>query len=73
MWDETTTLLTGSRWKPKVKHLGAYWALLAGIVPEEASTFYRSSGGSCEFNRLTGSGAFDSRLCGTGNYWCGGV
>jgi hypothetical protein len=60
-----------------VKHIGAYWALLAGCVPA-----YRILGlinhldNTTEFNRthrIPALSADDPGYSGTGGYWCGGI
>jgi len=52
-----------------VKHIGAYWALLAGCVPPDRLT-------PAEFKRLhrvPALSADDPAFSPTGGYWCGGV
>jgi hypothetical protein len=60
-----------------MKHLGAYWALLAGCVPpERLEAFVAHLENPAEFNRphrIPALSADDPHYSGTGGYWCGGV
>ncbi len=61
----------------KMKHIGAYWSLLAGCVPPERMAGLLSHlENPGEFNRLhrvPALSADDPSYSGTGGYWCGGV
>lgn len=60
-----------------VKHIGAYWALLAGAVPRERlSGFIDHLDNPLEFkrpHRIPALSADDPDYSGTGGYWCGGI
>lgn len=60
-----------------MKHIGAYWALLAGIVPEDRMpSFVAHLDNPTEFNRvhrIPALSADDPSYSGTGGYWCGGI
>jgi len=60
-----------------VKHIGAYWALLTGCVPEDrARAFVAHLENPSEFkraHRIPALSADDPDYSGTGGYWCGGV
>jgi hypothetical protein len=62
---------------PPVKHIGAYWALLADCVPEgRMSLFIEHLENQDEFNRthrIPALSADDPCFSGTGDYWSGGV
>ena len=61
----------------KMKHIGTYWALLAGCVPSNRVTgFIGHLENPAEFNRahrIPALSADDPAYNGTGDYWCGGV
>jgi len=61
----------------KIKHIGAYWAILAGCVPKErAFGFLSHLVNPAEFMRvhcLPALSADDPSFSPTGDYWCGGV
>jgi hypothetical protein len=60
-----------------VKHIGAYWALLAGSVPSgQIPGFVAHLENPSEFNRahrIPALSADSDGYSGTGDYWCGGV
>jgi len=60
-----------------MKHIGAYWALLAGCVPpERLAAFISHLEDSSEFkrvHRVPALSADDPAFSSTGDYWCGGV
>jgi len=60
-----------------MKHIGAYWALLAGGVPaERVPGFVAHLENPAEFkraHRIPALSADDPAYSGTGGYWCGGV
>jgi hypothetical protein len=60
-----------------VKHIGAFWSLLAGCVPEELlPCFLAHLDNNAEFNRLhciPSLSADDPNYNADGDYWCGGV
>jgi len=60
-----------------VKHIGAYWALLAGCVPaNRLPEFVAHLDNPAEFkraHRIPALSADDPNFSGTGGYWCGGV
>ena len=60
-----------------IKHIGSYWALLAGIVPaERIPDFVAHLENPTEFNRahrIPALSADSEGYSGTGDYWCGGV
>jgi hypothetical protein len=60
-----------------VKHIGAYWALLAGSVPQDRLPhFINHLENKDEFNRthrIPALSADDPGFSETGDYWCGGV
>jgi hypothetical protein len=60
-----------------VKHIGAYWALLAGCVPVDSlSGFVAHLENPSEFNRnhrVPALSADDPDYSATGGYWCGGI
>jgi hypothetical protein len=61
----------------KMKHIGAYWALLAGSVPaNRLPGFVGHLENPAEFkraHRIPALSADDPAYNGTGDYWCGGV
>jgi mannosylglycerate hydrolase MGH1-like protein len=60
-----------------MKHIGAYWALLAGCTPDlQVPEFIAHLENAAEFNRvhrIPALSADDPNYGGMGNYWCGGV
>jgi hypothetical protein len=60
-----------------MKHIGAYWALLAGCIPDiHIPAFIAHLDNQSEFNRvhrIPALSADDPHYSGTGDYWCGGV
>jgi hypothetical protein len=60
-----------------VKHIGAYWALLAGCVPaDRMPDFVAHLENPAEFNRahrIPALSADDPNYSPTGDYWCGGI
>ena len=80
LWDDKTNFYY-DMWKTgelnMVKHVGAYWALLANVVPKDKlDAFVAHLENEAEFNRPTpvptlsaDSPNYDPR----GGYWCGGV
>ena len=60
-----------------VKHIGAYWALLAGGIPaDKVPGFVAHLKNPSEFNRahrIPALSADDPEYSSTGGYWCGGV
>jgi hypothetical protein len=80
MWDERTAFyydrLAGGKLS-RVKHIGAYWALLAAVVPpDRMQSFVAHLESTAEFNRphrIPALSADDPHYSPTGNYWCGGV
>lgn len=60
-----------------VKHIGAYWALLAGCVPaDRMPAFIAHLENPSEFkrtHRIPALSAADPAYNATGDYWCGGV
>ncbi len=60
-----------------VKHLGAYWSLIAGIVPKNRlDGFVAHLENENEFkrpNRIPTLSADHPKYCPTGGYWCGSV
>ncbi len=60
-----------------VKHIGAFWALLAGCTPEtHIPKLIAHLQNPVEFNRthrIPALSADDPDYSGTGDYWCGGV
>ena len=60
-----------------VKHIGAYWALLAGCVPRDRLPgFVAHLENPSEFkraHRIPALSADDPNYSGTGDYWCGGI
>jgi glycogen debranching enzyme len=60
-----------------MKHIGAYWALLAGSVPAgRAPDFVAHLDNPSEFkraHRIPALSADDPAFSGSGDYWCGGV
>ena len=60
-----------------MKHIGAYWALLAGCVPaERLEAFVAHLDNPAEFNRphrIPALSADDPSYSPTGDYWCGGI
>ncbi len=60
-----------------VKHIGAYWSLLAGCVPSDRlSGLLGHLENPSEFNRahrIPALSADDPDYSGAGDYWCGGV
>ena len=60
-----------------MKHIGAYWALLAGCIPDiHIPRFIAHLENPAAFNRvhrIPALSADDPHYSGTGDYWCGGV
>jgi hypothetical protein len=60
-----------------MKHIGSYWALLAGIVPpDRLPGFVAHLDNPAEFNRVhrvPALSADDPSYSGSGGYWCGGI
>jgi hypothetical protein len=60
-----------------IKHIGAYWALLAGCVPADRTLgFVSHLENPSEFkrvHRIPALSADSPGYSGTGNYWCGGI
>ncbi len=60
-----------------VKHIGAYWALLAGYVPaDRLPGFVAHLENPSEFkrvHRIPALSADNSNYSSTGDYWCGGI
>jgi hypothetical protein len=60
-----------------MKHIGSYWALLAGIVPaDRLPAFVAHLENPSEFNRahrVPALSADSKGYSGTGDYWCGGI
>ena len=60
-----------------LKHIGAYWALLAGCTPRQrVLDFVAHLDNPAEFNRphrIPALSADDPSYSGTGDYWCGGI
>ena len=60
-----------------VKHIGAYWALLAGCVPaDRISSFVAHLENPSEFkraHRIPALSADNPNYISTGDYWCGGI
>jgi hypothetical protein len=60
-----------------MKHIGAYWALLAGCVPaDRIHSFVAHLENPSEFkraHRIPALSADDPAYSSTGDYWCGGV
>ena len=80
MWDEEDGFYYDTRRDGKTtknKTIGAYWALLAGLVPENRrSRFISHLENEAEFNRPTRIptwAASNEYYCPTGGYWRGGV
>jgi hypothetical protein len=80
LWDEPTSYYYDRRRDGslgKVKTVGAYWALLAGIVPpERAERFIAHLENPAEFNRphrVPSLSADDPGYRADGDYWRGGV
>jgi hypothetical protein len=80
LWNEETSfyfdrLVDGGL--SSVKHIGAYWALLAGCVPaDRLPRFMAHLENPAEFNRahrIPALSADDPAFNGTGGYWCGGI
>jgi hypothetical protein len=61
----------------RVKHIGAYWALLAGCVPEQRlPAFVAHLENPAEFkrvHRVPALSADDPSYSSSGGYWCGGI
>jgi len=61
----------------RVKHIGAYWALLAGCVPKaRLPAFVSHLENPSEFkraHRIPALSADDPNFSSTGGYWCGGI
>lgn len=80
LWDERTSfyydMLPGGKLS-EVKSIGAYWSLLADIVPEvRLQEFVAHLDNPDEFNRLhriPSLSADTPGYCGDGGYWKGGV
>jgi hypothetical protein len=80
MWDDKTSFYydrNADGTLSPVKHLGAYWAMLAGVVPPlKINAFVAHLENPDEFNRphrIPALSADDPNYGGTGNYWCGGI
>lgn len=80
MWDEETAFYYDKRRDgtlSSVKTVGAYWTLLAGIVPEERrAAFIDHLRNPAEFarpNRIPTLSADDPHYRADGGYWLGGV
>ena len=60
-----------------MKHIGSYWALLAGIVPaDRLPAFIAHLENPAEFkraHRVPALSADSDGYSGTGDYWCGGI
>jgi hypothetical protein len=60
-----------------MKHIGAYWALLAGCTPSDRlADFVAHLENPAEFNRphrVPALSADDPSYSPTGDYWCGGI
>ncbi len=60
-----------------VKHIGAYWALLAECIPaDRLPSFVAHLENPAEFKRvhcIPALSADDPAYSGTGDYWCGGI
>jgi hypothetical protein len=80
LWNELISFycdrFAGGELSP-MKHIGAYWSLLAGCVPaERMAGLLAHLENPAEFNRLHRAPALsadDPSYSGTGGYWCGGV
>jgi hypothetical protein len=80
LWDQRINFycdrFAGGELSP-LKHIGAYWALLAGGVLEtHIPGFVAHLENQAEFNRvhrIPALSADDPNYGGMGNYWCGGV
>ena len=80
MWEENTGFYYdqfANGVLSRVKHIGAYWALLAGIVPEDRlSRFIGHLDNPAEFHRphrVPALSADHKQYSKDGDYWCGGV
>jgi hypothetical protein len=80
LWNEKNLFYSDRHPEGKLlplKHLGAYWALLAGCVPEDRiPDFVAHLDNPAEFkraHRIPALSADDPEYSGTGGYWCGGV
>jgi glycogen debranching enzyme len=80
MWDEQTAFYYDSYSNGKlnmVKHIGAYWALLAGMVPPaRLERFIAHLDDPAEFNRVhrvPSLAASHPQYDHDGGYWCGAV
>jgi len=80
LWDEDTAFYYDRYANGKLstlKHIGAYWAILAGCVPQErVSRFLSHLENPAEFKRvhcLPALSADDPNFSPLGGYWCGGV
>ena len=80
LWDEKTGFYYDMRPEgalSDVKNIGAYWALLAGIVPcERLNGFVKHLENPGEFNRphrIPSLSAEQAMYKKGGEYWCGGV
>jgi hypothetical protein len=80
LWDENNSFycdrFADGELSP-VKHIGAYWALLAGCIPAaRISDLVVHLENPSEFNRvhrIPALSADDPKYSDTGDYWCGGV
>lgn len=80
LWDDQTAFYY-DLWKDghlnMVKHIGAYWSLLAGVVPEDrAERFIAHLENEKEFNlpcRIPALSADSPSFHETGGYWSGGI
>jgi len=80
LWDEGTAFYYDRYANGKlstVKHIGAYWAMLAGcVLANQKSSFLSHLENPVEFNRkhrVPALSADDPSFSPTGDYWCGGV
>jgi glycogen debranching enzyme len=80
MWDEETAFYYDRHSSGEfnaMKHIGAYWALVAGVVPDERlERFIAHLDNPNEFNRphrVPALSADHTAYQANGAYWCGGV
>jgi hypothetical protein len=80
LWNEASQFYCDRRSNGELlpmKHIGAYWALLAGCVPaDRLPGFVAHLDNPTEFkraHRIPALSADDPAFGPTGNYWCGGV
>jgi hypothetical protein len=61
----------------RVKHIGAFWALLAGVVPSDRLPSFighlENPAEFCRGHRIPSLSADDPAYSGLGGYWCGGI